>query len=390
MLSPYTNLLRSPDLPYLFAASIIGRLPIGMCGLAILLLVQGASGSFAIGGATTAAYIAGLAVVAPVLGRVIDRRGPSLVLALCALSFPASLAGLVAAVHRDYAGIWLFAFAVAAGATFPPITVCMRTYLRQRFADQGSLATAFSLDSVLIEVMFIAGPMLVALLMAFSSAALAVACAGAFSLIGVALFVRSPALRAWRIEPRTRSSLLGPLAQIRFLVLTLIFGCYAIAFGLTEMGVTAYAAKADRAPLAGVFLGLMSAGSAFGGLAYGSRAWRGPLAQQFALMLAIMGVGLAPLAGAWSLVTFGVLSTLGGVVMAPALIIQTMLVSKTALAEHATEAFTWSTSALLAGVGLGMALGGVLVERWGAAAPFMAAATAAWVAAAAAYLFSRR
>ena len=389
MLGPYAALLRATDLSYLFAASIIGRLPIGMCGLAILLLVQGASGSFAVAGATTAAYVAGLAVVAPVLGRVIDRRGPRLLLALCALAFPASLAALVTAVYRDYAGVWLLTFAVAAGATFPPITVCMRTYLRQRFAEEGSLSTAFSLDSVLIEVMFIAGPMLVAVLVALSSAGLAVACAAAFSMVGVVLFLRSPALRAWRIERRTGRSLLGPLGEPRFVVLILVFGCYAIAFGLTELGVTAYAAKANRPALAGVFLGVMSAGSAFGGLAYGSRTWRAPLARQFALMLAIMGAGLAPLAGSWSVVTFGILSTLGGVVMAPALIIQSMLVSKTAVAEHATEAFTWSTSALLAGVGLGMALGGALVEHWGTSAPFVTAAATAWIAAGAAYLWSR-
>jgi predicted MFS family arabinose efflux permease len=134
----------------------------------------------------------------------------------------------------------------------------------------------------------------------------------------------------------------------------------------------------------------MSAGSAFGGLAYGSRTWRGPLASQFALMLAIMGAGLAPLAAPWGPFAFGVFSTLGGVVMAPALIIQSMLVTKTARAEHATEAFTWSTSALLTGVGIGMAFGGALVEQWRAPAAFWAAALAAWLAASAAYLFSRR
>jgi MFS family permease len=389
MLAPYARLLRARELAYLFSASIVGRLPIGMCGLAILLLVQGASGSFAIGGATTAAYIAGLAIAAPALGRIIDRHGPQLLLALCAIGFPASLGALVAAVQYGYPGVWLVTFAVAAGATFPPITVCMRTYLRQRFAEDALLATAYSFDSVLIEVMFIAGPMLVALLVAVSAPSVAVLCAAGCALVGVALFLRSPALRAWRIEPRTRRSLLGPLAQPRFVALVLIFACYAIAFGLTEIGVAAYAAQVNRPALAGIFLGLMSAGSACGGLAYGSRTWRGPLAQQFALMLAIMGTGLAPLAGPWGIGMFAVLSTLGGIVMAPALIIQSMLVTKTAHAEHATEAFTWSTSALLAGVGAGMAFGGALVERWGASAPFIAAALAAWVAAAAAYFLSR-
>jgi MFS family permease len=390
MLAPYIALLQPKDLAFLFSASIIGRLPIGMCGLAIVLLVQGASGSFALAGAATAAYVAGLAIVAPALGRFIDRRGPRGVLALCAVAFPASLAALVAAVANGYAKGWLFAFALAAGGTFPPITVCMRTYLRQRFAHDAALTTAYSLDSVLIEVMFIAGPMLVALLVALSSAAVAVACAAAFALLGVALFLRSQALHTWRIERRTKSSLLGPLAHRRFLALVMIFGCYAIAFGLTEIGVAAYAAQANRPALAGVFLGVMSAGSAFGGLAYGSRSWRGPLTRQFTLMLAIMGAGLAPLGATWDVVMFGVLSTLGGIVMAPALIIQSMLVTKTARAEHATEAFTWSTSALLGGVGIGLALGGALTERWGPQAPFWGAAAAAWIAAIAAYVLPRR
>ena len=390
MLKPYFALLEAKELAYLFVASIVGRLPIGMCGLAIVLLVQGTTGSFTKAGATTAAYVAGLALFAPVMGRIIDRRGPRNMLVLCAVAFPASLAALLAAVHYGSPGIWLLSFATSAGCTFPPITVCMRTYLRQRFAHDRALATAYSLDSVLIGVMFIAGPMLVALLVAFGSPALAIACAAAFALTGVVLFLRSPPLSSWRIEPRTQGTLLGPLAQLPFIVLVLIFGCYAIAFGLAEIGVAAYAAQLGQPALAGVFLGVMSAGSALGGLAYGSRTWRGPLAQQFALMLAIMGVGLAPLAAPWGALGFGVFSTLGGVVMAPALIIQSMLVTKTARAEHASEAFTWSTSALLAGVGVGMALGGALVEQWGAAAAFWAAAIAAWLAATAAYLFSRR
>jgi len=390
MLKPYVELLQTRELRYLFIASIVGRLPIGMCGLAIVLLVQSASSSFTRAGAVTAAYVAGLALVAPALGRIIDRRGPRVVLALCAVAFPSSLGVLLGAVHYGLSASWLFTTAIAAGATFPPITVCIRTYLRQRFARDVVLTTAYSLDSVLIEVMFIAGPMVVALLVWLASPAAAIACAAACAFLGVLLFLRSTAIRGWRTEKRTRSSLLGPLAQPRFIVLVLIFGCYAVAFGLTEIGVAAYAAQINRPALAGVFLGVMSAGSAFGGLAYGSRSWRGPLAGQFALMLAIMGVGLAPLAGPWGTFAFGVFSTLGGIVMAPALIIQSMLVTKTAHAEHATEAFTWSTSALLAGVGIGMALGGALVEQWRAPAAFSAAAIAAWIAAIAAYLLSRR
>ena len=389
-LAKYKLVFASPGLGYLFAASIIGRLPIGMSGLSILLLVQGASGSFATGGAATGCFVAGLALVAPVLGRIIDRYGPWAVLITSAVLFPAWLVALVAAVLAETSLLTVALCAAAAGACFPPITVCVRTFLRQRFGDDPLLTTAYSLDSVLIETIFIVGPMLVALFVAVASPRFAIWFAAACGFIGVFLFLRSGALREWRIEARTRGTLLGPLAQKRFVALIVIVVCYAIAFGLTELGATAYANEAGRPALAGVFLGLMSAGSAFGGLAYGSAHWHAPLLRQFSAMLAIMGVGLLVLAAPWSQLIFSVLCIFAGVVMAPALIIQSMIVAKTAKPEHTTEAFTWSSSALLAGVGLGMAFGGVLVETWRSPASFAAAGAAALLAAIGAIWLSRR
>jgi len=389
-LAKYRLVLASPGLGYLFTASIIGRLPIGMSGLSILLLVQSASGSFATGGAATGCFVAGLACVAPALGRIIDRYGPWAVLIASAIFFPAWLVALVAAVSSGAAPLTVALCAAAAGACFPPITVCVRTFLRQRFGDDPLLTTAYSLDSVLIETIFIVGPMLVALFVAVASPRFAIWFAAACGFTGVFLFLRSGALRDWRIEARTRGTLLGPLAERRFVALIVIVVCYALGFGLTELGATAYANEVGHPALAGVFLGLMSVGSAFGGLAYGSAHWHAPLLRQFSATLGIMGAGLLVLAAPWSNLIFGVLCVFAGVVMAPALIIQSMLVAKTAKPEHTTEAFTWSSSALLAGVGLGMALGGALVELWHSPASFAAAGAAALLAATGALWLSRR
>lgn len=389
-LTRYRLVLASPALAYFFAASIIGRLPIGMSGLSILLLVQSASGSFATGGAATGSFVSGLACTAPVLGRIIDRYGPWAVLVTTALLFPAWLVALVAAVTAETSLLTLALCAAAAGACFPPITVCVRTLLRQRFGDDPLLTTAYSLDSVLIETIFIIGPMLVALFVAVASPRFAIWFAAACGFVGPLLFLRSGTLRQWRIEVRTLGSLLGPLAEKRFVALIVIVVCYAIAFGLTELGATAHANESGRPALAGVFLGLMSAGSAFGGLAYGSAHWHAPLLRQFSATLAIMGAGLLALAAPWSPLVFSVLCIFAGVVMAPALIIQSMIVAKTAKPEHTTEAFTWSSSALLAGVGLGMAFGGALVEIWHSPASFAAAGAAALIAASGGLWLSRR
>jgi predicted MFS family arabinose efflux permease len=231
--------------------------------------------------------------------------------------------------------------------------------------------------------------MLVALFVAAASAAAAVLFAAACGGIGTLLFLYSPPLRAWRIEPRRHGSLLGPLAERGFRPLVGIILCYSIAFGLIEVGLTAHATERGRPALAGVLLGLMSAGSAFGGLAYGSRSWHLPIMRQFALMLGLMGAGLGVLALPWSPWPFAFWSTFAGVVMAPALIIQSVLVAKTARPEHTTEAFTWSASALLSGVGIGVALGGALLEQFRSPVVLAAGAAAALIAAGAAYLSGR-
>jgi hypothetical protein len=338
------------------------------------LLVQTSAGSFALGGLASGCYVAGLAALAPVVGRLIDRYGPRPMLLASTVLFPSALVCLTFAVHAGLGPTAIFTLSAAAGAAFPPITVCMRTYLKRRFADDVQLAAAYSVESVLIELIFIVGPMFVALLVAFASPATAVLFAAASGLAGSMLFLRSPALLGWRIADRTRTRLLGPLGERGFAPLIAIILAYSTAFGLMEIGITAYATERGQPALAGVLLGLMSAGSAVGGLAYGSRTWGFPLTRQFAGALGLMGAGLAVLTLRWNPWAFSAWCVVAGIIMAPALIMQAMLVAKTAPPEHSTEAFTWSTSALLSGVGIGLAGGGALLEFYDSRAALGAAA----------------
>ena len=377
-LARYTTLLAHRDFKSVLVASIVGRLPIGVTGLSILLLAQGVTGSFVRGGAAAAAYVVGLACFAPILGRIIDRSGPRAVLVWCAWAFPASLVALVAAVHLDPASAFLaLACAFAAGANFPPITVCMRTFFRRRLAEESLLATAYSLEAVLIETIFIAGPVLVAFFVAYASASAAVLFAALCGLTGTLLFLRSAALRTWHVEMRARDTRFGPLGELGFLPLFLVVLGYSGSFGLVEIGVTAHAAEAGNPALAGILLGLMSVGSAVGGLAYGSGSWRLALPRQFAVALWLLGIGVALLAIPMNAWLFALLSIAAGIVMAPTLTIQSMLVARIASPEHLTEAFTWSSTGLLAGVGIGMGAGGWLVELWGSTAAFVAGAIVA-------------
>lgn len=372
-LARYSALLGQPVLRATIAASFLGRLPIGITGLAILMLAQAGTQSFANGGAAAACYTAGLAVFAPLLGRAIDRYGPRQVLLTSAFAFPSALVALILALPS--LPLWIaFVLAAVAGACFPPITVCMRTFFKQRLREEPLLAAAYSLESVLIETIFVLGPVLVALLVALASPAAAVLLAAGCGFAGTLLFRRSRGLAQWHIEPSRRGALFGPLAEPGFVPLLVVVVSYASAFGLVEIATIAYAAELGRPALGGVLLGIMSVGSAAGGLVYGSRGWRLPLARQFPLTLAIMGFGVAPLALLAPPWAFAPWCLVAGIAMAPALIMQAMLVARIARPEHSTEAFTWSATGLLTGIGLGLTGGGWLLERAASAAAFAAAA----------------
>jgi len=361
-----------------------------MAGLAIMLAVQETSGSFGFAGSVTAAYIGGLAFFAPLLGRTIDRSGPRGTLIACAFAYPLMLCLLVASLHFATPVPLSLVIAFGAGACYPPITVCMRAFLRQRLGEDALLSAAYSMESILIETIFILGPMLVAFFVAGLSAQAAVLFAAACGFAGTIMFVKSSALGLWRTEPRARASLFGPLAERGFPVLLITILCYSIAFGLVEIGIAAYAAELGSPALAGVLLALMSVGSASGAVFYGSRTWHAPLRRQFAAMLFLMGAGIAVLAGIHDVWLFALLSVFAGIVMAPALIIQSMLVSKIASPQNATEAFTWSSTGLLTGVSSGLALGGLILETSPPAAVFGASGIAAMTAAALAIALLRR
>ena len=381
--SRYRAVLQRSEIRGAIASSILGRLPIGMAGLALMLAAQASTGSFASAGLLTGAYVAGLAILAPWIGRYIDRRGPRGALIVCALAYPAMLAALVASMRFGIPASISALASLVAGAAFPPITVYMRAFLKQRLGtNDAELSAAYSLESLLIESIFIVGPAAVALFVAFGSPEAAVLFAAACAFAGTLLFLGSPALRHWKIEPRETSSILGPLAEPGFTALLATIALYASAFGMVEMGVTGYATEWRNPALAGVLLALMSIGSAAGAIGYGGRVWRAPLQRQFPAMLFLMGGGIATLGTISDPWIFAPLSAFAGIVMAPALIIQSMLVAKIARPIHSTEAFTWSSTALLAGVSGGIALAGSILDQAPASNVFVAAGVAAMLAAA--------
>jgi predicted MFS family arabinose efflux permease len=72
-----------------------------------------------------------------------------------------------------------------------------------------------------------------------------------------------------------------------------------------------------------------------------------------------------------------VVAFIAGATIAPSIAAQSLLVSRMAPQKYATEAFTWSSTFIVSGIGAGMALGGALAENFSAKTPFLVASITA-------------
>ena len=378
----YAAFLRLPDVTRMLAMAIVARMPIGTVTLALLLHVRAITGSFATAGAAVGAYLGSSAVTAPFIGRWIDRHGARDALIAMGVASPLALFVLWAAAPLELAPAMILLVAALAGAVAPPITVLTRTMWRHRFSDADARKTAFALDSVLVELAFTLGPALIAVLLAVGSPAVAFGAAFVFSALAVPTFLASPALRYWRHDPHAERHLLGPLTEPRLLAVFATTFLLTCSLGMLEIAYPGFAARAANPPLAGVLLATNSVGSAIGGLIYGGARFASPPEQQLRRVLGLIAVPIALHAVITTAAGLAVMAFIAGFLIAPTLTIVTMLVSTYAPSRYATEAFTWSATCIISGIGAGNALGGVLLERFDPSVVFGASAFAALLAAA--------
>ena len=362
-LQRYRDLFLLPEVRPVVTASIVARMPIGIAGLAILLFVQTRSSSFAVAGLVSGFYVLGLAAIAPLLGRLIDRIGPRRVLSVCAMLYPAALMVLTLLVLARVHPTWLAVMALIAGASLPPVSACVRALYPRVVSEPALLQTVYSVDSAAVELVFTCGPALVAACVAVGHPEAAVGLAALFAAVGTGVFVRVPTVRRWELSPSGRKrSWLGALRQPKLLA---VFGAtvlYAIAFGLYEVGVTAHTASKGSPAAAGIALALTSVGSGAGAIVYGATHWETPLARQFTLALSAMACGILLLVPIDGLVLYAAVATLTGIPMSSVIATQSQLVSRIASRERLAESFTWAATCLLVGVSAGTAIGGAMAE----------------------------
>jgi len=364
MLGAYRVLLEPAGAARLIASLLIGRLPIGIFGLAIVLLVREETGSFAAAGAASAAWAIGAGVLAPIQGRLVDRFGQPRVLVPSTIANAAAVLGVIVCAG-ERGPTWLIALlAFAGGAALPPLGACMRSIWADLFAnDPDARNTAYTFEGVVAEAFLIVGPVLTAGLVALVDARAALLAAIALSLAGTLGFATGALTRAWRSRA-TRRPKAGALGSPGMRTLMLAIVPTGVSFGALEVAMPAFAeAHGKDAGFAGIFLSAMALGSLVGGVWYGGRAWSSGVVDRFVVLHVLLAVGTLPILLADSVPAMIAAMALAGLALAPSGAAGYLLIDHVAPPGTATEATTWTVTANVAGAAAGAALAGAIVDR---------------------------
>ncbi|GAA4255689.1 MFS transporter [Dactylosporangium darangshiense] len=396
------KILRKPYAVGLSAMNLLVRLAGGAVALALVLFVQESRGSFAAAGFVAGCFAVGTACGAPVTGRLVDRVGATRVLLVTAAVHAGALLA-IAGLPRVPLGV-VAGIAVLGGAARPPVGAWMRGIWVAMLEDERERRASYRFESALLEIGFIAGPLIAGLVAALGRPALGLVLTAAIAGGATVVFALLPPSRAASrsdsgsrdgsdssdragrttapvqrrrsvkragqveamtrrkgavAERRARVDVLGALRARAIRVLVVSRTAIGVTLGALQVAAAGFAEGHGRAGFAGVLLGAC---------AFGSLVGAGVMRMRPVVLVGFMGVALVPLllpVGLWWL---AVLFAVAGAPVAPLNAVAYEVTERAALAGTVTEARMWTSTATMAGNALGTAVAGVVIEHWSARA----------------------
>jgi predicted MFS family arabinose efflux permease len=370
MLTPYRRVLSVPGALAFSLAGLVARLPISMLSLGIVILVSSRTGSYRLAGAIAACYLVGNAALAVVQGRLADRLGQSRVLPATITASTVALSLLMWSVEAGWPSPLPQVFAAVAGATFPQIGSCVRARWSHNVPDKAELQTAFALEAVLDEVVFVVGPILVTALATLVDPLAGLGTAVAAGLLGsLALAAQrstEPPAHRHSTQGASRAALgwrvLGPL------VLAAV--ALGVVFGGVEVAVVAFAEELGSKGSSGPLLAVLALGSLLAGFISGAVTWRSSNQARFRVGMTALALALLPLPFVPGFSLMGLCLFLAGFAVSPTLIASVAWIEQTVPARRLTEGISIMTTGLYIGLAPGAAAVGAVIDRHGASASF--------------------
>jgi MFS family permease len=377
-LRSYRTLFQTPGTKGFSGAGFLARMPASMLGIGIVLLVHHETGSYAIASTVSSSAALVQACSAPFLARLVDRRGQAQVALPAVLVSASGLGGLLLSINT-HAPTWtLYLCAIVAGLAMPNIGSMVRARWAALHSGSPQLHTAYSFESVVDEVVFVIGPVVVTFLTTGAVPLAGLGTALLCLLIGtIALCLQ----RGTQPTPTPPSRHDGPgafrLKGVQTVMAVFLgIGCL---FGSVEVITVAYAGERGHQGLAGLLLAGYAGGSLIAGLVFGGVHWAGTPQRRFPYLLGLMAVTAALLPLAVNLWLLALLLFLAGFSISPSLITAITLIELLVPPARLTEGLATATTGIALGLTLGSGLAGPLIDDFGARGAYLlSAAGASW------------
>ena len=357
-LAPYRSILALPRVRSLVLVTLLARIPVGAASVALTLhVVLSLRGGYGAAGAVGAALTVGGAVGAPLMGRTTDRHGLRRTLLVTTL---AQGAFWLVAPALPY--VLLVPAALFGGLLSLPLFSVSRQSLAA-LVPEDRRRTAYSLDSMAVEVSYMVGPAGGVLLATQLSTRLALLAIGASMLLsGLLLYLLDPPVRS-DAELRQAEGQ-APIPRREWIngrlvvVLVASMGATLVLSG-TDIGIVATLRHAGELKWSGLVIATWCCWSLAGGFIHGSLPRSLPaMALMELLCVLTIPVGLAT---HWWALALALIPA--GLMCAPTIAATGEVVSRLAPAVVRGEAMGLHGSALTAGIAVGAPLVGVVVDR---------------------------
>ena len=369
--APYREVLAQPRLKSIMLVGMFARIPATAAAMAVTLHVLNTLDlDYTAAGLAGAIAMIGMGLGSPLAGRLVARLGLRPVLSVATVA-----QGLYWFTAPQLSYLPLVIAAFAAGVLNIPIFTVMRQFMAA-LVPVSQRRTAFALDSMVVELSYMVGPLLaVALVTSVGSPIAMYAVGTGLALGGAALLYMNPPIRSAQEEQETDAPAVSRREWLRPNLFALLAATCAAAVVLTatELSIVASLSEAGATGWVGLVVVVWCAYSLIGGFIYGGlRRTVSPL-----FIVAAMAAFTIPLGVAdswwWLLLTL----IPCGLFCAPSMAATVDAVSHVVPAGARGEAMGLHGTALTCGMALGAPLAGWVIDSHGSAWGFASAGLAA-------------
>jgi Major Facilitator Superfamily len=370
----YADVLRTPGALRFAVPGVIGRMPMGMLSIAQVMLIVSITARYGTAGIVAAAGAVLFAIVTPRIARLADRCGQATVLRSLAVVFSVTSAAFVGCAITRAPDWALIVTGALSRASMPALGPMVRSRWSQLLGGTDALDSAFSLEGIADEVIFIAAPVLVVALATDVHPVSGMLVTVLLAAAGVAGLTRhrqsEPTVpgRSGRTVARDTASVLRS-PGLRVLIGVQV--CLGALFAAVDLATIAFAQEHRASALAGPLLALYGLGSAIAGVWYGARHWRVSHRARLRAALVATGLGVGPLAVMPGLAALAAGIFVAGLGISATLVSSYSIAERVVPASQRTEGMSWLTTAASTGTALGSALAGHLVDAHGASAGYL-------------------